>query len=971
MFTPSSQRVRSLRLLMRVAMVSIVATTSVAACGGTASDPADTIAVVKGAGSKQTKVQEFGEKVASAALKAGLKAASRELEDTTFDNGRVEVSDIVVRQSGKTRVGSATITFKDSEMSLAVSFSVEDKDNWTMTAKKTSSSAASKYTPKQMPDLVIDRSQVSGTIGMTDGELEWNLTGPTVNWTWNKSVTIAATIGFSNQCPFDDDAKCPAGKNIFVTMPSMQLGMTSPSLSVSGVGGFSLSQPWMRIESSAGDVMLNKDNGVKNANMVMWVGKRKDSFDKNLQLPDLATLNKGLNAEFCGDFSLKIPKIGNKATSGCARWSTEGFVIGQLGTGGEVSTDYSSTELKVSETSITKVAGAAFNTLSAAALKSLPNPTVAFNGAVAKLANASVSIGGTTQGIPGNLLRAVGQGDKVIEDLKNSQVNIGGVISADSLDLTVSAPISGTLGDEPMKLTLQTLQLNLKADSSKNASLDVSVVADTTFGYGTTSAPFVTTISLVAQVGTDTGLGLVVNAHGVPSTADANRTGNTNDDKLTDPAHATWVWENAFDIPGYNLWNMTTQVGIFKGSPQFGYNSTGYINPTNDAMDKMVTCGDSNATQTKVNEPCAGSDWLMSQLVTSISVTEPCFAWAFDGGSTGTTLSFSQGAVRTQKFKIGYAPRGCTVGTGDDEVVLPKAFAGFQFVTKIGGATAAFAFKTSTDGLTAMMDLENVKLGAFTYDQLSLKSVIHTDGTSETTFVSDISFDSGNFTVAGELTTGKDGMYQKLVGDIDVSGESPKGSWKFQDNSDGGKDRFSVNNLHFEETMKADGSGTETEMDLSGSIRMKNANYDLVNSHMKAVNGVLRELHFEFVYTHTVNGNKRRARFLIDYHLGDGEMNFVGRMDLRYTNKFDKEIGGYKYVRHLDISVYLEMDLDLVAEGGKSQAVFKVGGTFDGANISGGMNCEARVSTSPDFHCRGTVKFYKKNVGHASEDWNF
>lgn len=955
--------------LLRGGMVTaVVVALSSCAGGSDSSDATDdvasdtTIAASKGSVGASTSIA-IPDSIAPAGPDQALMAQLSDalVGGTTIPE--IEVSDgltltdvSVSRESDGTIAAAGTANIGSGGLQLTMSASFTDEDNWSLEA---SGAGLPAWEPEEISGLSVDPNTISGTISSADGQVTWDLNGSTLTWTPDGVMVLRAQFGVGTTCPFEDTSKCPEGETFLKLVDAQMImpGVTTENgdpLTVAAVGGIATSGEWARLEASTADLTF-EGNGVTNPTMTIWYGERNDSFDPNLEMPDLSSLSQDLNVEFCGGFSISIPKVVNKSTSGCVNWSPVGFAMGQLGGGSTMSgsmpdTDFGSGDLSGS----TNIMGVGFTNLASSALTSLPSPEFVFDSVATALKSKTFVLGGVAS-LPGTVGDAIGIDTS---GLTNLNFDVTGSFSSTALQATGSVPVNIAFGSEPLKMTLTELSASIDL-SAKGFSFTLGTTADATFGYsssgGTTVAKM--NIALTAVADPVPGLALVASAQGTSSSL-------TPEGQPTNPAAARYLWTNAFGIKGYNLWNLSAQIGFIGGSPALGYSSTGYINPLNSSMRKIVDCGG----------PCKTSDYLRSNLILNVSLTEPCLAWGFDGSATDTALSLSGGVAKTKVFKIGVAPNGCTVGTGATAVTLPKLFFGFQFVTDIKGTDVEVITTTSENGLYAKYEVSNFRLGPVNYKNVLFEFEIATNGSSSTTFAADMETTAGVFQVESSLVVttpviGPKSFNQHLYAYINAS----SGNWNWNGKSTSantsqgiraGDPAFEVKELTIDQSIVGADKNVAVNLAFSGSIEFRGRSAATVG-RLVMDNNTLKEVHFEFDYTKKGwSGATATATFYLDWSSSDGI--FDGRVDTRYTRNLSYKYGTYTYKRGVSVKTYIQLTINTRS----GAATFKLGGDFDATNISGGVDCVFSSTSMADTSCKGTVTFYKKDLFKKTFDWS-
>ena len=958
--TPLSSNRRLITTLLRGGIVTaaVVALSSCAG-GSDSSDAMDdavsdtTIAASKGSVGASTSIA-VPDSIAPAGPDQALMAQLSDalVGGTTIPE--IEVSDgltltdvSVSRESDGTIAAAGTANIGSGGLQLTVSASFTDEDNWSLEA---SGAGLPAWEPEEISGLSVDPNTIAGTISRSDGEVTWDLNGSTLTWTPDGVMSLRAQFGVGTTCPFEDASKCPEGETFLKLIDAQMImpGVTTENgepLTVAAVGGIATSGEWARLEASTADLTF-EGNGVTDPTMTIWYGERNDSFDPNLEMPDLSSLSQDLNVEFCGGFSISIPKVVNKSTSGCVNWSPVGFAMGQLGGGSSMSgsmpdTDFGSGNLNGS----TNIMGVGFTNLSDSVITSLPSPSFVFDQVSTALQNKTFVLGGKTS-LPGAVGKAVGVNT---DGLTSLVFDVTGSFSATEVKLTGSVPVNIDLGSEPLKMKLTSLQASVTIGRDNGFAFSLGTTADARFGYGDSATDAEMTIALQAVADPIPGVALVANARG---TTTENYDGITYATRLRDPGAATYLWTDAFGITGYNLWNLSAQIGFIGGSPALGYNSTAYLDPTRGKMKNLVDCGGT----------CDSSDYLMSNLIFNVSLTEPCFAYGFDGQASNTALSISKGVFKTTSFKVGMAPNGCTVGEGATAVTLPKAFAGFQFSTRFGGSTLFFATQASADdGFYSKFEATNIKIGPISYPILLFEVSIGTDGTSTTVFKGDMEATAGTFKVESVLTTNSKGLKQTLYAYIDAN----SGNWKWKGSSNKsnegygirtGDPIFDVDKVEIRSEIEAADTKTSLSFAMTGTIKLRSVTYEIKSASIRFSNGRMEYLDFRFSYTHTPRsyaGKKATADFYLTYD--SKKNNFGGGVDTSWTMGWKKTIAGSTFQR--DFAIRTSFDFNMNTSTGDTRVT--LGGSFKATNVGGGISCVFDTKEPSDIDCKGKYYFEK------------
>jgi hypothetical protein len=297
---------------------------------------------------------------------------------------------------------------------------------------------------------------------------------------------------------------------------------------------------WARFDGSAGDLTFEK-TGITNAVLTIWRGDRSDSYDANMNLPSLQKLTNGNNMEFCGGFTISIPKITNKSTSGCVRWSPSGVVIGQVGIDASLSGTMSSTGSTANAS--TQVKGLAWTNIPSASLANLPSVDAVMNGVASAIKEKKIVLAGKAA-LPGVVAKALNIN---LGSASTLAVDVTGEVSATGFTLTGDINTNIVLGSEPFKLTVRKIGATISMEQGSGASFSVGTTGNATVGYAPNSRTLQTSVNLVAATSPNTGMALSVNARGTAAAADANNDGLTTTTRLTIRL-AKPIWNQGFEF---------------------------------------------------------------------------------------------------------------------------------------------------------------------------------------------------------------------------------------------------------------------------------------------------------------------------------------------------------------------------------------------------------------------------------------
>lgn len=216
-----------------------------------------------------------------------------------------------------------------------VTLQYTDDNNWSFTA---TADVGSPWSPPGMTNLVIDRNAIYGSVTDTKGVYTWNLKIDSVSWTGLATgVNLTTPMTFSNVCPLTQNCPPAASGQVFVGMPNGKLTFPAGVPTLTTNGAFLTDGTWARMDATAPTITFSPAS-ISNGTLTMWKGPRSDEFDSNLDMPDLSSYNNGFGIEFCGSFQINVFDIKTLSTGGCIEWDPAGWVIGQVNTGGSIST---------------------------------------------------------------------------------------------------------------------------------------------------------------------------------------------------------------------------------------------------------------------------------------------------------------------------------------------------------------------------------------------------------------------------------------------------------------------------------------------------------------------------------------------------------------------------------------------------------------------------------------------------------
>lgn len=840
-----------------------------------------------------------------------------------------------------TVTGTAVISFDTAGFELSAQLSMKDAQNWSLSV---TTQAASVWRPTNLPSLTVDPSSFSGSISMVAGAVGYDIVGATHTWNMANGVTYVSTPELSADCPLAE-SKCPTG----VDGPYLSM---DGSLNVAGVantltltGAITTDGDWARFDGTAGDVTFD-GFGITNATLTVWHGQRPDSYDPNMDLPSLATLNSGMDLEFCGGFTIPIPGHSNSASDGCARWSPSGVVLGQIGVDVSVTGSMDSTGAVAQAGA--EVKGLAWTNLSSEILGQLPSPEMIMSGVHAALENAKVKLAGKAS-LPGVAANAL---NLDLQGAESYSFDVIGEISKNGFSLSAVLPTNIHIGSEPFRTDITSITATIAAERGDGASFSIGTTGAATVGYSPNTRPITTSVQLVAATSPSVGMTLSVSATGTKAAGDTGGDGLTSGTRLSNPVGATYLWPDQFGIKGMNLWSMTVQIAFQDGSPALGYTSTTYLDPNGAQTGSVLSC----------TGACDGSDWLVGTLGFNISYTNPCMAYAFSSGSGTSGFSIDDGAIVASTFKIGVAPVGCSIQTGSTQQSLPVGFAGFQFTATFGSATLNVATQVSVDGFIFTETLSNLTLAGMTYETIALSITINDSG-SDITFTAVMTSGMGDMAISSAFSSGSSGVKQSI--------DATLTDWSWASAN------VDIEQLHFASSASiptTSGGCASFSAAADGNVRIGGSTLILEKGTSITITckGV-QQLMVDLTYIHTGYGPKTVSENLVlEYpKVINGVTYFYGEASFSYTRYFKK---GYKnwagktkhFAAEVEISIGMSVSVNTKTP---SKSGFAFWGGFDASRVGGSLECSLPPD-STDFSCSGEVSIDPSWAGKYHYDWN-
>lgn len=846
----------------------------------------------------------------------------------------IQSANVAVEPATGTVSGSAIVTFDTAGFGLDVAISVTDAQNWSLEVAAMTSST---WTPANLPSLTIDPSTLSGTISMTEGVVSYAVVGTTHTWNMANGVNYVSTPELSADCPLEE-SQCPTG----VDGPYLSM---NGSLSVAGIpnelaltGAMTTDGNWVRFDGNAGDITLG-GYGIVDTTLTVWHGQRGDSYDPNMDLPSLATLNSGVDLEFCGGFTIPIPGHASKASDGCARWSPDGIVIGQVGVDASVTGSMAATG--ADGTATASVKGLAWTNILSTTLSGLPSADVIMSGVHGALESQKVTLAGQAT-LPGIAAEAL---NIDLSGAESYVFDVTGTVSLDGFSLNAVLPTNIRIGSEPFKTDITSITATIQAGRGSGASFSLGTIGAATVGYSPNTRPITTSVQLVAATAPDIGMALSVDATGTKAAGDTGGDGLTESTRLSNPAGASYVWPNQFGIGGMNLWSLTVQIAYEDGSPALGYTSTTYLDPDGGDTGSVIVC----------DGPCDAADWMIGKLGFNISYTNPCFAYSFSSGSGASGFSIDNGTITATAFKVGIAPAGCSIQSGATQQSLPTGFAGFQFTATFGSATLNVATQVSSTGFTFDASLTDLTVAGMEYKTVSLTIDINSSG-SDVEFVATMTSGMGDMSVASGFVAGTSGVTQTL--------DATLTDWNWSSVN------VDIESLHFatSTTIPSTTSGCASfSGSADGSIRIGGSSITIADGSSIEVSckGV-QKLYIDITYTHKNSIGTKTEELILQYPKRiNGVDYFYGETDFSFNRTFSEKFGTRTFNKNVQISIGMSVTVNPT---NPTASGFGFSGSFSADRVSGSLGCNLPPA-STDFSCSGRIRVNPSWAGIYHRTW--
>ena len=927
--SPSGRRPQRLWVIGGIGLVIAAVIVGVALFLG-GSDDGDQVSSVRVKNAAPSASDQTGlQKLLSLSTSGG--SAKATLTNVNLAPGFSISSVTAERASNGTVTGAATVMVGENGLQLGMNMSFTDVNNWKLIASTTN---GEQFSP--MSGITIDPNTITGAITKSAGTVTWSLTGSTITWKVSTGAKLQTKFSISNTCPFSDPQKCPSSTSTaYIAMPAATLAVYGMSNTLALAGGIDVSGNWARLEGSVGTISF-EGNGISNTQLVVWRGPRTDSFDTSMVMPDLSSLNDGANFEFCGTFTVSIPKVTNKSTNGCARWSSQGVVLAQSGAGTTLASTMPATDTNgasVSTSVSTNVKGFAWTNIPDAA-----SFEISFGGVEAALTENKWTLAGVAT-LPGAAKSALGI------DAQSLNFNVRGTFSATEISISGDVPVKLTIGAEPFKINVQSLRATIAAGTSSGFTFSLGTTSNVTLGYSPNTRQITSSLSLVAATKPSVGMVLSLSALGKKNSADSNVSGTTIASRLSRPDLATYIWPDQFGITGLNLFSLTAEIGYTAGSPVVSYTSTSYLDAEAGDTSTMLQC----------NGSCDPSDWMVSSLSISASYTNPCFAYGFDGTAGGSSLAVDGGVMKTSVFKIGIAPAGCSIESNGQTQSLPVGFFGFQFSAQFGSSTFDVATQLTSEGFVFDAEATNFELAGISYPSISLSVKFDSSG-SQVSFAGQMTSPLGASDISASFASSSSGITQDLTASV-------------TDWSMGREGTFNVPTFEFSTsfTIPFDGGCADIAASASGEMIVKKKTYRLEEASFRFTCEGLESLVLAINMEHEIKGGASIFTELrVDYSSRNGIEKLSGSAAFEYKREFSETFDGRDFDK--DVTVRIEVEFELVV-GKESSAGFSFGGSFDADRVSGDIGCDWE-SSDMDFRCSGELRLNPSWAGVYRRTWD-
>jgi len=612
--------------------------------------------------------------------------------------------------------GSATLHVVHSQLYLAVSFSYTDSSNWRLDAGGAGSHGS--FSPAGVRSLQVDAASFTGYLARSSGNVSGTISAGSVTWKPNSSVTITGALVIGADCGLAESGRCPSAET--ASGPFLTFSGAKENGRGTVTGGFSTDGKWARIEATGIDsYSAGNSVSISSPTLTIWKGERTDSFNSNLVLPDLSADNGGVNAEFCGNFTMQVPMLNsNSSSAGCARLSKSGVVIGQV----------AASKSALGGANSDGTTGSAAANAGGVAWTNVPAkeemPVVTMFGKDVSLVSGAVVFSGTAT-IPSSFAARL--------HMPSPSFDVVGTITSSSLTATGHTNGSFSYNAAPLSVSASNFDFELKIQAaSGNAprtwSLTGSKTASAGVGYAGSHATI--PVSLVASGSNSTDLSIRATAGAV--TISRNQAA---DGKAHAASGGGYIWTDAFGVHGFNLSALDASFSIDSSTraTTFSLSLGVALNP--HSFPSILK----------------GHSMINGQLNVSRSGEKRCLIFGFDGGESGG-VSIAGGAMVARRFGVAVNSLSstCAAELNGSSVSLEPHAKGLRFSSTIGDASFDMSLSKAPVGYHGSVSLANLKLGGVEYREVNL-TVSSGHGSSSETFTAAMKTSFGFFRVSAGL----------------------------------------------------------------------------------------------------------------------------------------------------------------------------------------------------------------------------
>ena len=332
----------------------------------------------------------------------------------------------------------------------------------------------------------------------------------------------------------------------------------------------------------------------------------------------------------------------------------------------------------------------------------------------------------------------------------------------------------------------------------------------------------------------------------------------------------TYLWDDAFGVPGAHLWALTAQIQFVNGRPGLGVGGTLYFDPTK--MPSVMT----------------GTDWIKGDMALNISRAEPCLSFGFDATSLNSGVGIKGGVFTTKQFQISMAPKGCQVG----DYVLPQG-SSLNFDAQFGDGEVHIDLAITRDEnnlpeFHADMGVSNIKLGGFLFNTMELKIDI-TTSSAYTHFMGDFETPMGKFYADYNLTA----VTSPSAG-FNMAATVSVTNWALKSSD------FNVSSFSYYQSMNVfPGQCSSFQTTTSGNLTMKSKNYQFSGNLSMDCHGIQV---FHLSYQYSKSGTL--YAFYLDY---DSDTRVIaGGLEFNFDKKMSWKFFGIRRTRHPQFAIKID-----------------------------------------------------------------